>query len=47
MEKAEQHIQSEDIRNAPIFLDWNDICNADMNELYAIGCIRRCGDEKI
>ncbi len=34
MEKAEQHIQSEDICNAPILGKWNDICNADMNELY-------------
>ncbi len=36
MEKAEQRIQSEDIRNASILPKWNDICNADMNELYAI-----------
>ena len=34
MEKAEQHIQSEYIRNASIVLNWNDIRNADMNELY-------------
>jgi hypothetical protein len=37
MEKAEQRIQSEDIRNASILLNWNDIRNADMNELHAIG----------
>jgi hypothetical protein len=36
MEKAEQHIQSEDICNAPIFLSWNDLYNADMKELSAI-----------
>ena len=36
MEKAEQRIQSEDIRNASILPKWNDICNVDMNKLYAI-----------
>jgi hypothetical protein len=36
MEKAEQHIQSEYIRNASILLNWNDIRNADINELCAI-----------
>lgn len=36
MEKAEQHIQNEYIRNAPILLNWNDIRNAGMNELCAI-----------
>ncbi len=36
MEKAVQYIQSEDIRNVSIFLNWNDICNADMNELAVI-----------
>lgn len=36
MEKAEQCIQSEDICNASILLNWNDICNADMKELSAI-----------
>jgi hypothetical protein len=36
MEKAEQRIQSEDIRNASILLNWNDIRNADMNELNEI-----------
>lgn len=35
MEKAEQPIQNEHIRNTPIFLNCNDIRNADMNELYA------------
>lgn len=36
MEQAEQHIQNEYIRNAPKLLNWNDIRNADMNELYEI-----------
>lgn len=36
MEKAEQDFQNDYIRNAPIFLNWNDICNADMNELPAM-----------
>jgi len=36
MEKTEQRIQSEDIRNASMLPKWNDIRNADMNELYAI-----------
>lgn len=36
MEKAEQCIQSEDIRNASILPKWNDICNADMSELSEI-----------
>ncbi len=36
MEKAEHHIQSEYIRNASILTNWNDIRNADMNELCAI-----------
>lgn len=35
MEIAGQHIQNEYIRNASILRKWNDICNADMNELYA------------
>ncbi len=35
MEKAEQHIQSEYARNASIFPDWNDICNADMTKMGA------------
>lgn len=34
MEKGEQHIQSEYIRNVSILTNWNDIRNADMNELY-------------
>lgn len=33
MEKAEQYIQSEYIRNAPMLLHWNDIRNTDMNKL--------------
>ncbi len=33
MDKAEQHIQREYIRNASILTNWNDIRNADMNEL--------------
>ncbi len=36
MEKAEQRIQSESMRNAHILINWNDIRNADMNELYEI-----------
>lgn len=36
MEKAEQHVQREYIRNASILTNWNDICNADMNELGEI-----------
>ena len=36
MEKAEQHIQSENIRNVSILLNRNDIRNADMKELVAI-----------
>lgn len=35
MEKAKQHIQSEYIFNASILINWNDICNADINELGA------------
>lgn len=35
MEKAEQHIQSEYILNASILINWNDIRNADINELGA------------
>ncbi len=40
MEKAEQHIQKGYIRNAPILLDWNDIRNADMNELDETGIVK-------
>ena len=37
MENAEQRIQSEDICNASILINWNDIRNADMNELDDMG----------
>ena len=41
MEKAEQHIQSEDIHNA-ILPKWNDIRIADMNELSEIAlCLKK------
>jgi hypothetical protein len=33
MKGNEQHIQSEYIHNVPILPNWNDRCNADMNEL--------------
>jgi len=36
MEKAEQHIQNKYIRNASILQKWNDMCNADINELGEI-----------
>lgn len=39
MEKAGQHIQNKYIRNAYILQKWNDMCNADVNELYEIACL--------
>ena len=42
MEKAEQHIQSEYIRNASILTNWNDIRNADMTELGEIAANVTC-----
>lgn len=36
MKENERCIQREYIRNASILPKWNDICNADMNELGEI-----------
>ncbi len=41
MKKAEHYIQNEYACNASILSNWNDICEEDMNGLFAIADRKR------